>query len=358
MATLRRFDLYLVVLLFIASFYPVPSINGWAFRQTLGLGLLSLFIAQKLKEKFHWSVGLCFLNLSISGILHGTKIGLGTESILTVMTLLLFTCVLLFIESSQIRFMLTALVFIAIGNSLIMLYRYISTSDFENAWWVVTNHSLDASFVALMAPVIILLKLSRKIKVALLMIVSSAVLASKSNTGACVLISFPIFYFLSSKDYKKLRLSLFVALLAVPVISSVYGSKLLHDTGRFNAWILMMGFWKKNLSLLFGGGPGSYWVYSSAIQTGHFKFTWMHNDFLQQLFENGIIGLLSCVLLYTIALKRSFNRPYLFSMVVGYGIVSMTLYPSHLFFFQLIAVALIYLCFAPNKNEGNVCLTQ
>ncbi len=348
----------LTVLFFILAFLQVPEINGWAFRQTLGLGWLSLVVAQKLSEKFHWTLGICFGALAINGIAHGAYVGLGTEAILTVMTLLFFTCAFLIMEERHALLLLIILGFTALGDSMIMVARYFTHLDFEDVWWVVTNHSLDASFVALMMPLIWCIFTSRRIKISLIAIMTSAILLAKSNTGIFVALSFPITFFIASKNLKNMLISLITILLSIPLIAMTYGFKFMHATGRFAAWKLMMDFWKNNLNIFIGGGPGSYWIYANNIQTTHFKFSWMHNDWLQQLFENGFVGLASCGLLYGFALTKSFNRPYLFSMVVGFGIITLTLYPNHLFFFQLAELALLYLCFAANKPEEPICQIQ
>jgi O-antigen ligase len=71
----------------------------------------------------------------------------------------------------------------------------------------------------------------------------------------------------------------------------------------------------------------------------------MHNDWLQVLFEGGIIFFTSMLILYFFMLKKSVNRPELFSMVIAYGLIAMTLYPLHLFVYQMVGTVLVYCCF-------------
>ncbi len=339
---------YLIVpLFFLASFFQVPEVNGWAFRQVSCLVVLSLFIAWRLSKKFHISVGLCFFATSIYGLVQWGVPQFGSEVVSSLMVMYLFSCLAL---ECELNFILPLLAFVAIGDSIIMIVRFLANLGdpwvFMKAWWVITNASLDACFVALMFPIIwTITKRKKWLQITTGLIVCASVILAKSNTALIVLLisSFPIF------SYKLFFLS--------PLSYFFLGNKFAQDLGRYHNWERMFTFWNDNINHFIGSGPGTYWVISQLLQAhkiGDAVFAWMHNDWLQVLFEQGYIGLGCVFFLYFSMLYKSFKRPILLSMIIGYGVIALTLYPLHLFMFQLLGVALIYLCFTvKNKEQFN-----
>ncbi len=345
-----------VILLFIAAFFKVPDINGWAYRQVAGLFVLSLVISWLLSKKYHISVGLCFLVTAIFGLIQSGLPQFGSEVVSSVMTLLFFSCIALCLEGKYLAFIFPILMIIAILDSVIMIFRALphigDLWGFLQAWWVMTNASLDACFIALMSPVVGVVIKYKTLDLLIMAFILIAVLLTKSNTAICVFVLMQLIIFLKQKDYKSF-LIIFIGLasLAVP-FHHFFGMKFAANFGRFGNWKTMMGFWKDHINHIIGAGPGTYWVYSQAIQAhkvGDGVFTWMHNDYLQVLFEQGYIGLVSILFLYGVMLYKSFKGPVLFSMVIGYGLIACTMYPLHLFYFQLIGVALIYHCFVKTE---------
>ncbi len=75
-------------------------------------------------------------------------------------------------------------------------------------------------------------------------------------------------------------------------------------------------------------------------------FVWMHNDWLQILFELGIIGLAAAIIFYICLIKHSWNKKnYLFPIVCTYGFISLTQMPLRVFVFQLLGACLIMMAF-------------
>ena len=332
---------YLVFILFlIVAFCTVPAINGWAFRQYLGFAFISILISIMLTKKFHISVGLCFFITTLYGLFRSGIPQFGSEVVSSIMVLLLFSCISLGFSESLLNLILPALALVAIGDAIIMLVRFLMHFEYMDVYWVLTNASLDASFIALMFPIVWILGQKKSVQIPLSIFIVLAVVAAKSNTALLVLVITGISLF-------------WEALVLVPLSYFALGHKFAHSEGRIDNWKIMMGFWQDHVNHLFGSGPGTYWILAQSIQAhkaGDQVWGWMHNDFLQVLFEQGLIGLGSVLFLYFMMLWKSFKKPILLSMVIGYGVIAMTLYPIHLFFFQLIGLALIALCF---NREGH-----
>lgn len=87
----------------------------------------------------------------------------------------------------------------------------------------------------------------------------------------------------------------------------------IDSSGRFIIWEKMMQAWARPDNLVKGMGFGTYHVFSINLQkamslatNGHWN--WLHNEFLQVLFETGIIGLLLFGALFTESVKRAFKK--------------------------------------------------
>jgi hypothetical protein len=114
-----------------------------------------------------------------------------------------------------------------------------------------------------------------------------------------------------------------VSLMASPValyLAWIYRIQLtLGLSDRLHAWIRYMDFWKASgaRNMLLGVGPGSFAWCSMIVD--HFKgeaFFYMHNDWLQILFEYGWVGLGLAGWVFIDAFKTSRIRPILLSAAV------------------------------------------
>ncbi len=343
---------FVFILFFAAAFFKVPEINGWAFRQAAGLAVLSFVISLMLSKRYHVSVGLCFLVTALFGLIQSGLPQFGCEVISNIMSLLFFTCIGLSLEKKHLERIIPLLCIVAIGDAIIMIFRAVphigESYGFMRGWWVMTNASLDSCFIAIMSPAIESITKNKKLKVALLVIILIAILLAKSNTGLAVFIFVHAMFYFRKKDYKTYALIMLIPALFILPIHYFYGVKFAENYGRFANWKSMMSFWHEHINPFIGGGPGTYWIYAQLVQIhkpGDNVWLWMHNDFLQILFEQGYIGLVSVLYLYGMMMFRAFKKPLLFSMTLGYGLIAFTMYPLHLFFFQILGVALIYHCF-------------
>ncbi len=347
---------FIFVLFFIAAFFKVPDINGWAYRQVAGLFVFSFIISVLLSKKYHVSVGLFFLITSVFGLVQSGWPQFGSEVISNIMNLLFFTCIGLSLENKYLNLIVPLLCICAIGDAIVMIIREIphigERWGFMQAWWVMTNASLDSCFIAIMSPAFETILKNKNIKLFATAIVLIAILLAKSNTGLAVFISAQALFYFKKKDYKTFSFIMIVPSLFILPLHYFYGTKFGENYGRFVNWKTMMTFWHDNINHVIGAGPGTYWIYSQQVQVhkvGDLVFLWMHNDFFQILFEQGYLGLISVLFLYGMMLFRSFKSPLLFSMVFGFGLIACTMYPLHLFFFQLLGIALIYHCFIKNE---------
>lgn len=140
----------------------------------------------------------------------------------------------------------------------------------------------------------------------------------------------------------RLRARHFVVAMAVGLASYAYQYPMLfHSNERFASWEKVLAFWWSTNQHWFGLGTGSGPVVFRQAEGALSLFA--HNDYLQMLFENGIVGLVSAVILLVGALVRSFNRPLLFASVCGYAATAFFNYPAHLPVHAFVGAALLWI---------------
>lgn len=121
--------------------------------------------------------------------------------------------------------------------------------------------------------------------------------------------------------------------------------ELFNPQGRLEAWQIFMTVWAEKFSILFGSGPGTF--SSLAIETqllqnymvGHY-YLFMHNEWLQILYETGLVGLCFSVVIFTKALYNSYRRQdhYTVAALVSLGSASLLVFPLRYFWGAFLAV--------------------
>ena len=328
------------ILFFVVAFLKPPALNVMEVRQAAGMEWLAIMSSLFVAKKFHWSVGLCFFWIVLECFQW--------DSLASLITILFFALLALQLTEKRADFMLHLLAFVALGDATILIFRYVTTLDVNNAWWTMGSASLESSFLAVTLPLVMSVgKLSKNTRLSMVLFILAAIVITRSNTGIFTALVMLMAYMTAIGKLTWRRLTAFTLLCVVAVLYLEYGChKLLADQERYATWFKMMGFWRTQLNMWVGGGPGNYFTFAQVVYgKGHDKLVHMHNDLLEVLFTLGIPGLFSVLIMYVLMLKKALNRPFLFSMVIGYGCVSMTLFPNYLFFFEMLGIMLIYKCF-------------
>lgn len=141
-------------------------------------------------------------------------------------------------------------------------------------------------------------------------------------------------------------ISILISVTGFFVISIHYlSSDAFHDNGRFEMWKMAFKGWDR-FNPLFGSGQGTafMWIPSFQEDSGLNQnnwFIWMHNDWLQILFEQGILGFGLAVIAYGFVISRSFQRPYLVTSVLLYGAMALFNFPMHLAVHSVLGLFLV-----------------
>lgn len=172
-----------------------------------------------------------------------------------------------------------------------------------------------------------------------------AILAAKSSTPLGAFLVGGIA--LQLRTPKRLVVALGVAAILL-LAGYLLDPELFSSQGRTEAWSIFMETWSKTFPVLFGSGPGTF--SSLAIETQLEKnymvgqyYLYLHNEWLQILYETGLIGLVLVSSLFALSLYKSFKRSdhYCFAALLSFGSGCFLVFPLRYFWGALLAVHLL-----------------
>lgn len=227
-----------------------------------------------------------------------------------------------------------------VASSLVAIYERIMqpTCGENNCGGLVANPSISMAMMVCMLPICID---SFKRGWRFLLLASVAVFISESSIAMGLLAAyfglwlFPWKMLRDGIPYKQLAYSVAVVFAVMASAHFAVGKELTNDSDRFKVWHQMMLHWNVPMNRLLGTGLGTYHVISIHLQahdlgsTPTFWWNTLHNDFLQMLFECGIVGFLLLLSSYGSALLKTLKEyDYRISLsIVLFGLY-MTLDPA------------------------------
>jgi hypothetical protein len=178
-----------------------------------------------------------------------------------------------------------------------------------------------------------------------------AIIMAKGATGIIVLAAGLFTYAMFSR-YKLEKVTL--ALIVMGIGFMTQADQLFSPGGRYVAWKSFMGWWWEHANHWIGTGVGTFEWYGPWIGSNFPNeiFLWMHNEFLQLLFEGGYIGYVLGMIMLAVALVRSWKRPGLFATLISFSVCCLTQFPFRFLFSAF--TALVFLLYAlDNKKRGS-----
>lgn len=236
----------------------------------------------------------------------------------------------------------SAALFICCTIDKFMIQVLISIFALENALFVAVigngffgNHGVDLMFCILSIPVILEI-----FPWYILAPIVWATLATRTSTAVAVLffqLSAFLFYRVRM-DFKKILLYIGVVIFAVGFVISKDGAGLLESGGRVDIWRVLIAAWKNQAWVGYGAGTweilGPHFQIMNNMRDGGLYrfFIFAHNDWLQLLFEFGILGLAGFLTIYVAAIARSFKKNFnYFVGLLSFGLFAVLWFPLHLF---------------------------
>mgnify|MGYP003393639640 CR=1 FL=1 len=225
---------------------------------------------------------------------------------------------------------------IGLIDAFIMLGNFILGREMHG---LLSNASQDGCFIACVLPFVFTLK--RRISLIPFVIMSLAIILAKESTPIVALI-IGIFLFLVSDliQYYEIVVdsvlcsSLFLIIAMIVATFYVGPVRFLDSSGRYFIWTKLMTFWWNKVNIWIGAGGGTFYNYGPGVswhnqgsKPDFGAFIWMHNDFLQVLFEQGIIGLALVLAVLGKMIKRAYNDPVLFTAITVFAFTATTQMP-------------------------------
>lgn len=319
----------ILALLFSASpiFSGFPPNVATAFWFFLGM---SLFLSFILYQKFHWSIGFGYAYFSVVSIPRfifeqyfwqgydlGTLVGFAECVAVGFAWVTVITMAFFFMQEKHLRFLEKFLLSVAFIDMVILSIKIIRGKD---PFFVLNNAAIDVSFMACLLPLA-----WKKTKWWALLFIFPCIFTKTSSgiLGAGVFLGFLIL------EYSKFW-AVMIAALVANIGYWMQGDILFHSSGRYDIWKMMWAFTKNTHSYWFGKGVGTFYMYGPAIQMNNYKeipevmagFFWMHNEWLQIVFETGFFGLIFASLIYFLALHKSRKEAYIWQSLILFGLLS------------------------------------
>lgn len=158
--------------------------------------------------------------------------------------------------------------------------------------------------------------------------------------------------FLVSKYRARLNPVYLLVLVPMLIGLAVEKGQLFDSAKRFDAYRLFFLAWKKDSNWWIGSGPGSFQSLAPIVQIKNgfmigkdhsYFWLWAHSDWLQNLLENGIIGSILVMALFTTVLVRLYrkNDAQLFSLACGIGSAAIFDFPIRYFSMAFLTIFII-----------------
>lgn len=257
--------------------------------------------------------------------------------------LLLIVSPLVAIKKHYLKFALTIFGYCGFLNALFILFRFFQGVDpYWRVGFIVSNASMDATIVALTYPFFIkdnpLTDIRHKSSILFYAIPLIAIIVAQKwvGIGTAIVMLLTLILRKNFIRYKYVKPMLYaIAPASILSLMAVTLLKFIDSTGRADVWIQAFHFWKENANPWLGFGSNSSFQLLRLVQKLNDSdpnlgvFGWMHNEWLQFLFEQGILGLGSAIILYVALLIKSFKSPECFAAIVALGFAATANWPLH-----------------------------
>jgi O-antigen ligase len=329
------------------------TLDVWRIHMFIGMVFVSLFFPLLFKDKIHKS----FIALWIYGLMSAVWIGFFPMTYKReFVTLELSTMAK---QGALQSFVMMAIVPAVLLNAGKNLARYLSWISVLNLGLVLVFNfgifnvnTMDVTAMAIGS--IYLASQEDKTFFDKLMAVIGAfgIGYIKGSTGLICLFA-GLIYLMSRKFSKK-----YIILGSVSGFISLYFVlKYLNIKSfeyRIEGWKAVMGWWKGHAPVWFGMGPGSFeWLAPFIkIPTGE-VYLWMHNDYLQFLFEYGYLGMILALLVLCVAVYKSFSM-YLFPAVMVSLLAMAGYFPGHFFLSQCLMMLILFESLKPKAINRSI----
>ena len=313
-----------------------------------GLLILSTFFSWKLvKEKYGWTAFLLLTWILIDAVLIFSWPGytvdtlslrlrlVSARSFVLVAVLVYFVSSLHFWNVALLAKFFEVMVVIECG-----LYLYFG-------YGLVNAGSADMSFISMVYPMMLFRRKITWLRLPILLLPLACLFFKVA--GSTVFFSYAV----GIGTYLLIRKKWFWFLLAVASLMATgyyvgenWSGGFFYNSGRFEPWLLIMNWWYEWANMWLGTGTGTFQWLGPTIQNKDVDLlVFLHNEYLQILFEQGLLGIGLMFSLIFICLKKAWKTPWLFSCCMSTLFVFSVQFPLRFLLPQIFVLLLVRLCF-------------
>lgn len=273
----------------------------------------------------------------------------GGEILYSLVGLLLFAFLLRTQSAKFFRDLQRIVFYGAVLNSFAIIW---TTIFHHQNYGMLNNKAADAAFIACMLPVVFKLGLYRKNILVMAIVMVVGIILTGSSTGIAGIGVGMAAVLFQHEGFKKGLLTVVPLAIGISGLGYLFlGDQLLFSSGRDVIFKQAWDFYRTHASPWFGAGTGTYTVWGINHQEG--SWVWLHNEYLEVLFENGVLGLLSILLVYSYLLVFLFRKKAVeFPIACVYGFTALTEMPLRLFVTQVLGVCLLSRAFKYEERHG------
>lgn len=347
---------------------------SWGLKWFIMISVLTLALGVTLIRRVHWSLVPAFLSTSLSAIwvfamrdnqYQGYTIldilALGKASAYGLVSFILLAAFFSTAKKNTLLALENALGWLCSISTVCVIWQFMLGIDSYHRGGFIGNASMNGCLIAFTYPFLTMRRYRLDslfgeiwafiwcVLPVLAVFLTGASMAV--GTMGAVLMAY-LFSSMASRYSLKLRLTVSAGAMLVSLLGGyvLWGKELWNPSGRFLIWKEAIKWWYGHYNIWFGTGAGTtsillpYIQRQTNLEIGQW-FLWFHNEWAQILFEQGIVGLLSFILLGWYTVKFAAGRVYLISALAGYIICSIGNYPAHMPLHALIGMALVAMAF-------------
>lgn len=313
-------------------------------------------------KKFGVRVSLCYLIVVLSGVMSmfSLKYDVSYAAMNGTITFLVITLPFLILDnlSSYIKKILPV---ICVTNIAFILSQFAFGTTkvglFDG------NTSMNACIIGITLPFLLdVVKDGAFTAIAISSAILAVLISGQSIPFGCLFLSIAFYYF---RDFRSL--AIYGSLTAVGfIVLGLISQKnmFFFSSGRFDVYDHFMRYWYENFNNLTGTGTGTFQFLGKEEQfKSGFKlfqsgnkikgiFGFLHSDFLQIVFEQGIAGMVAFMVLLISTLVTAWKRRYRSILSAGMAYVGCMMfnYPLRLAVTSMIGCSIMYLFLQKERN--------
>ena len=260
--------------------------------------------------------------------------------------ILIMPLLFLSLKKNQINYLLDKFKWIIFIECVLILFGY-------STYTLLNTPSFDLAMIALYLPF------------APLWLILLSLLTIVTHHGGTALSILGMQLFIILMKSKSKRIKTFIGFSSLAIFGLSYFLQrdpwgevvpLFHASERLAVYQKYMTFWwEKPRQIILGFGPGSFMWLSMLID--NFKapiYFHMHSDWLQCLFELGVLGFLLIIIFYLQLVKKVFFFFLLLPAILGVGLFAATYHPFRFFPSAFLCGLIIVKILRRNQNAANM----